>query len=764
MSEPSTLLSPPPALSTLILRIVIKIIGSLLCFSSASAWAQAGGGTQDAADGGRVLPGASSPEADGGHQAGLEVEVPAGSEARPQRVHEVWVRGQRAAERLRESPQAVLVVETETAQKQSADLGEILARNQGVGVRRGGGLGSSTRFSLNGLTDEQVRFFLDGVPLEMAGWPFGIGNVPVNLVERIEVYRGVVPVRFGADALGGAVNLVSEPDVRGLGAFASYQVGSFDTHRFSALARAHHAPTGAFVRVSGFADAARNDYPVDVEVSDTRPLTRGQLVPARAYRFHDGYRALGLTAEVGVVEQPYAKRFILKGFVNDFRKELQSNPAMELPYGEVTFGRFSAGANLRYQNRLGRSVAVDLVGGYAFGRSDFLDVATCIYSWFGQCVQNRQQPGEVGAARDETLREHSGFARALLELNASPRHAVRIALAPTVISRDGIDRLRGVSPVAAQRTLSSLVLGAEYQATLWDGRLDNIAFGKLYTLGARSREPTPVAGAFRELDRPLLRLGAGDSLRLRLLDGLSVKASYEYATRLPRADELFGDAVLTNPNLELLPESSHNANLGLTLASSLTRLGHWRGDVNLFLRATENLIVQLPAFGDRFRNENVLGARSIGAEAAVGWSSPGDFVSLDLNATSFDFRSTRGEGTLAPFVGDRIPNRPSLFANATAVLQWPGLFLAEDRLSLNWFTRFVGNFFEFWESAGTRDSKRIVPAQLLHSAAVTYLVRHERRALSFTGEVQNITDAKAYDFFGAQRPGRAVFFKVTAEL
>ena len=40
--------------------------------------------------------------------------------------------------------------------------------------------------------------------------PFGIANVPVNLIERVEIYRGVVPIRFGADALGGAVNLVSD--------------------------------------------------------------------------------------------------------------------------------------------------------------------------------------------------------------------------------------------------------------------------------------------------------------------------------------------------------------------------------------------------------------------------------------------------------------------------------------------------------------------------------------------------------------------------
>src|SRR5262249_42728125 len=160
---------------------------------------------------------------------------------------------------------------------------------EGVGVRRGGGLGAGTRFSLNGLTDDQVRFFLDGVPLERAGYPFGIANVPVNLVERVEIYSGVVPVRFGADALGGAVNLVSDHDLRGQKVGASYEVGSFDTHRVTLSGRYQDEATGLMARATGFFDYARNDYPVDVEAPDES----GRLSPARVHRFHDAYRATG---------------------------------------------------------------------------------------------------------------------------------------------------------------------------------------------------------------------------------------------------------------------------------------------------------------------------------------------------------------------------------------------------------------------------------------------------------------------------------------
>src|SRR5262249_38716013 len=161
------------------------------------------------------------------------------------------------------------------------------------------------RFSLNGLYDDQIRFFLDGVPLDLAGYPFGIVNVPVNLVERVEVYRGVVPIRFGADALGGAVHVVSDSSYRTRLA-ASYQGGAFGTHSASVEGRVHDAASGVVAGGAAFVDVAKNDYRVDVQVADDR----GRLTPATVPRFHDGYRAYGGTVEAGIVERPWARRLL----------------------------------------------------------------------------------------------------------------------------------------------------------------------------------------------------------------------------------------------------------------------------------------------------------------------------------------------------------------------------------------------------------------------------------------------------------------------
>jgi len=676
---------------------------------------------------------------------------------------EVTVRGPSEAERRRQSAEAVTVIETDRVKRETSDMGEVLARTQGVGVRREGGLGSATRFSLNGLTDDQVRFFVDGAPLELAGYPFGISNVPVGLVERVEIYSGVVPVRFGADALGGAVNLVTDQDLRETRAVASYEVGSFDTHRAALAGSRLHTPSGLFTRVSGFFDYAKNDYPVDVEVADER----GRLSPARVYRFHDRYRSAGGNVEIGVVDRPWAKRLLLRAFVTDYDKEYQHKLVMTVPYGGVTYGETSTGANLRYEQPLGRGVSLDAVGGYAYVRGRFLDVASCVYDWFGRCVRERSQPGETDSRpHDQVFWDHSAFARFNVVWRVQPSHAVRLAIAPTYLTRTGDERRQSdpgsPDPLADRRSLLTLVNGLEYDLDLFDDRLENVFFVKQYAQLIKSEDPasddTP-----RGRDRSTHRLGLGDGFRFRFTSWLYGKASYEWATRLPSADEVFGNNTFIAANLALAPETSHNVNLGITLDARETPAGAWRATGNGFLRAADQLIVLLG--NDRVQSyQNVFGAQSLGVEGSVGWTSPGGYLALDGNVTYVDFRNTASDGAFGDFEGDRIPNRPYLFANGTARLQFRRVFALEDEVALTWNVRYVHEYFRNWESVGLREFKQVIPSQLVHSAGLGYVVGSEQGTMSTTLEMQNLNDEPVFDYFGTQRPGRSFYIKITAEL
>src|SRR5262249_21676399 len=153
---------------------------------------------------------------------------------------------------------------------------------------------------------------------------------------------------------------------------------------------------------------------------------RGRLSPARVYRFHDTYRAGGVNVEVGVVDRPWARRLLLRGFVTDYDKDYQHNVVMTEPYGGRTLGETSPGASPRYQQALGHGLSVSAVGGYVYRRGTFLDVATCVYDWFGRCVRTRAQPGETGERPyDQLYWEQDGFARMNLAWQLRPAHALR---------------------------------------------------------------------------------------------------------------------------------------------------------------------------------------------------------------------------------------------------------------------------------------------------------------------------------------------------
>ncbi|WP_395837377.1 TonB-dependent siderophore myxochelin receptor MxcH [Cystobacter fuscus] len=676
---------------------------------------------------------------------------------------EVTVQGPSEGERRRRSAESVQVLDTENIQREAADLGEALSRTEGVSVRRSGGLGSRARFSLAGLTDEQIRFFVDGVPLELAGYGPELANVPVNLVQRVEIYQGVVPIRFGSDALGGAVQLVTDQEVRGTGVAASYELGSYDTHRLTVSARHLHAPSGLFLRANAFLDRTRNDYPVSAEVSDLR----GHTELRRVYRFHDAYGATGASVEAGFVNKPWARRLMLRAFVNGNDKELQNSIGMKVPYGDVTSGENSFGSTLRYEQLFPERFSVDAVAGYVSRRTRLDDLGTCAYNWLGSCVfQDETLSGELlGRPIERRVHQHTGFARLTFGWTPSAAHTLRLSLAPTAVSRTGEDlQLRAlgqVDPLTADRRLLSLVSGLEYTLGALGDRLENIVFLKDYIQVADAQRLMPD-DSFVPIGRSMHGVGVGDGVRLRLLRELSAKASYEYATRQPRPDEIFGDGVLITDNLDLNPERSHNFNLEFALDAPDTRAGAFRASVVGFGRLADQLIV-LVGRESYFTYQNVFSARSLGAAGTAGWTSPGQYLTLDGNVTWQDFRNTSREGAFSAFTGRRIPNRPYLQANGTARLQASGLMNARDELSLTWHVRYVHTFSRAWEGVGITNPKLQIPSQFIQSLALSYVTRAWDWTMSWTVDAQNLTDTLAYDFYGVQRPGRSIFAKLTVE-
>ena len=111
--------------------------------------------------------------------------------------------------RVKKSAFNAVAVDTKELHNSTKSLSEALSQLPGMKLRESGGVGSDMQLMLDGFSGKHVKVFIDGVPQEGAGTAFDLNNIPVNFAERIEVYKGVVPVGFGTDALGGVINIVT---------------------------------------------------------------------------------------------------------------------------------------------------------------------------------------------------------------------------------------------------------------------------------------------------------------------------------------------------------------------------------------------------------------------------------------------------------------------------------------------------------------------------------------------------------------------------
>lgn len=727
----------------------------------------AGAPPQAAANGASTAPASTSPQ-----------EVSKTDPAPVQPVDVSVVGKTSEAQALRQSAAPVTVIDTHHAKQQARDLGDVLAGAEGVSVRRSGGLGSFTRFSLNGLYDNQIRFFIDGVPLDIAGSPFGIANVPVNTIDRVEIYRGVLPVRFGADALGGAVNLVTQK-LTDASVYASYQRGSFGTHRAAVFGKYHHEPTGFVAGVAGFVDRSKNNYPIDVEVADKT----GKISTVTVERSHDHYLSYGGTAQVGIVGKSWAERLTLQLFGITYEKEVPHDAIMTRPIGEAEYGATSLGGTLRYEQSVTKDIHLGAIASGSHQTIRFTDLSEWIYDWYGKRVAKRNRPGELlREPHDATIWQDTGFGRVDLEWKIRPEHIVRMGSTGRFTGRTGEEKATtgqgGIDPLKGARNIFTLITGLEYELNAFDmrpakdrttspydpasdNRLQNLFAVKHYYYQANAKDVL-IGLDVQSLSADGHRLGIGDSVRFRVSPAFSVKASYELATRIPSVEELFGDSLYVNPNVELSPETSHNVNAGAQLELKRTPAGNFVITVDGFLRDVQGLIASITeATGVQFKN--VEGARIYGAEAAAKWISPGNWVVLEGNGTVQDARNVSSEGAFQAYDGERIPNRPWAFANWALRVQWRKLLAQDDGLAPFYFGRYVHEFFRNWESIGDRDFKAIVPTQVSHTLGLTYW-NTGRAKTTVTFEVDNLTDELLFDFFGVQKPGRAFSVKVTGEL
>ena len=666
--------------------------------------------------------------------------------------------------RLRHSAFNTIAIDTRALQNTTKSLGDALAAAPGVKVRETGGVGSDMNVSLDGFSGKHVKVFIDGVPQEGVGSAFGLNNIPVNFAQHIEVYKGVVPVTFGADAIGGVINIVTETPQSGWHVDGSYAGGSFNTHK-STLNWNRTWQSGWKLEMSAFQNYSDNNYTITAPVKD---LSNGSIDfkhPERVRRFHDTYHNEALTVRGGVINRPWADRLLLGFTLAGMHKDLQTGVRQEVVYGKKYRFGHSFMPSLQYakRNLLHNRLDLTLTANYNRNLTTNVDTAAYAFNWRGESIP-RNSPGEQNYLH---LRYNDDNWNAGLDarFRLNERNLLTFHHTFGRFDRNATSLLaRENEKAPIGRGTTKHISGLSYLFTP-NERWNVTAFGKFYHLQVSGPVSTSdLQEKFVRKEHQLGFFGFGAAGTYRFSSHWQGKLSYERACRLPNVDELFGDDDLESGSVTLQPEQSHNVNLNIsyTLRSGLH---HLLVEVGGIFRDTRDYIQRnvISVGGGRFGASyvNFGRVRTYGLNSSLRYDL-GHRLSAGANFTYMDVRDnmplaqdgvTRNYG-----YRDRMPNLPYLFADADLTLRWPLNSSRSRVFSLTYDSQYLHSFTFYSSRFGANKGEYVVPAQLSHNLNATLTLANGRYAVSL--EARNFTDENLYDNFSLQKAGRAFYAKV----
>lgn len=512
------------------------------------------------------------------------------------------------------SPGAVTIVRPEEMKGEQKSLPDLLKRVPGLHVIEARGRGAYTVASIRGSTSAQVAVYIDGMLANLGSEAaVDLSAIPVDDVERIEIYRGYVPSRFNRAAMGGVINIITKKPTES-GGSVSLGAVSYGGIR-SGLTWNAPLGSGAFsLGVHRKKSDGDFEYPND---NDTPYTPEDDYTAKRRYNSFERTNLL-----MKWEDESWHARFSWK---RDDRKLPLPAPGFDVP--GVPGPRGAELDTRQWSFAVGRrQTAGELDWGW---RVEWLDQKKSyrdpddVIGGLGE-RSNEYLANRFGIALDASLPVgESHFAELLLDYSRE-----------TLDVRGDIIQVLGGRDEFAQENLSihlqdTIALNSEGNFLLTPVLRWNVYDGE---------------GAF----------SWGLGMVRELTNGWSWRASVGSYNRAPNLYERYGDGASIRPSPDLVREEGTQADIGLRWQGTL---GDVRTEAGLtfFGRESKDLIefiMTSPRFGI-YRNIGEATVLGVEFESNLEWNDWGLFTSLTwmdaLNETPGNYRK-----------GKRLPNRPEL--------------------------------------------------------------------------------------------------------
>ncbi len=648
-------------------------------------------------------------------------------------------------------PITISSIQIKDAVAQNVLLTDVVDRLSGVRIRRSSSLGDASDISINGIRGTAVRVYINGLPMEFVYPRFDISTLPIGNVKRIDVYKGVLPVEVGTDAMGGGINLITEQKTYN-SLRASYNVGSFNTHLadFSlGLANAKNY----FVTMSGAYNYSDNDYKMNALVFEKNKVEQVR-------RFHDKYQMFFGGITVGVHSKSWADELALTLNLSGGYKQLMNGARVtNTAFGEAIYHASNLSSTLKYEKSfLNEKVQFSTIGNYSREHINYVDTTQNVYSWSGIIVGRKSAPGEYSYAYSDTYTD-SWVNRSTLTLALSAHHKLLFSnlYAKQRIMGENHLELPAEDYMRIPQYLTKNIAGLQYEGS----------FNKFTFTTAVKRFDYNLDGAenftFKLINKTGGFWGWNAGLKYDIIPGLFVRTSFEKGYLIPQFNQFVGNGADILRNTDLVPESSDNLNLGATVDRPVSQTFRIASAVNGFYRKQRDVIFLGNTIFRRYENADEV--RTIGVEGDVLLTYKKAF-SLKTNVTFMRKTFSKVVGIENQFlVGAAFPNNPNFFANAEFSWQKSNLFSGNDQFRTYLFYNYIATFNYIQVGKDNSPSKTptaYVPVQNRVDAGVSYKLN--KHGLTTSLNVLNILNAELFDNFLVPRAGTSFNVKVIYEI
>jgi outer membrane receptor protein involved in Fe transport len=671
----------------------------------------------------------------------------------------------------------VSVIDMNKHANEAANLTQVLKRATGVTIREDGGLGSNFVFRINGL---DAKIYIDGVPMENFGSSMSLNNIPVNLIDRVEVYKGVVPAFLGSDALGGAVNIITKRRARPY-LDLSYSYGSFNTHQAAVVGTFTNPKNKLSFRMNAFYNHSDNDYNMytnekyNVLIENT--VDNKYVTIPKAKRFNDAYTSAMGQLEVGFRDVSWADQFYAGLTYSQNHKENQLGASLSKVFGGAWSESKYLMPTLSYKksNFLINRLYADIFTSYSYDTRYVRDTAMYNYDWSGSWISNYNAT-TPNPQKDTKYNLSNYLARVNLNYDFDEARNQSLNFNYNFNSNDQkqYELIGNYDRSGLPSYLGRHILGLSWQNQWFDKRLSNVLAVKYYRMNASKdidertfdANNNLISGGIISQKKPGNYYSMSLASRYWITKDGGWKLSYERAYNLPSMTALYGDGINTTSNWDLKPERSDNINTGFYYNTYINQNHFLNVDLTGFYRLADNYITSRAVMQNGnayFQSYNEPGVKLYGFEAEVKYGFK-DLLAVTLNG-SYDKATYNKKYTddsdnkqISLTYGKQLINRPWIYGNADISLIQNNWFQQGSRVQLSYLYQYTHWFYLTESYLGSLESKDLIPSQNIHSAILSYAWDRNKYNVSF--EARNLTDERAYDNFRLQRPGRAFYVKL----